>query len=467
MSIDSPTAERGTTRPGPATIAGWCAALALGAAGLLGLASAFAPAALAAVTPQVMVFFSGSGQGLLEECGCTRFPLGGLDRRAGMIREQRRRWPRTIPVALEIGNFTDLPSPGGLIKSRGIVRAMNRLGYAASGIGERELHGGYRLINEIMAEAYFPFVSTNLVRARTGATWLQSNALLHHAGVRIGVLAVTRHNPALRMALPDGDMVVTVDPVMALQSQVARMRNAADVVVVLAALPIEDARVLARRVPGIDVILGAHGGRVTNDPVVEGFTQICYAGEDGKYLGRLDVYHPRATGPVSLEPDIVMLDEAVPPEPLMGRMVAEVMAQVADLERQHRPAEADARAGFLGAAACAPCHAPIVAEWARSDHARALQTLARKGPVQSSCVSCHVTGHGQPGGFTSPAATPHLAGVSCEACHGPGAAHVAQPARPYGRTTLATCTSCHTAEMDPTFNYYEDRQLVRHSSSDR
>jgi cytochrome c553 len=54
--------------------------------------------------------------------------------------------------------------------------------------------------------------------------------------------------------------------------------------------------------------------------------------------------------------------------------------------------------------------------------------------------------------------------VGCEACHGPAAAHLADPGRPYGKTGLASCTSCHTAEMDPTFNYYQDRQRVMHGT---
>jgi len=40
--------------------------------------------------------------------------------------------------------------------------------------------------------------------------------------------------------------------------------------------------------------------------------------------------------------------------------------------------------------------------------------------TDATCIKCHVTGHGEPGGFTSIEATPNLAGVGCEMCHGPG-----------------------------------------------
>jgi 2',3'-cyclic-nucleotide 2'-phosphodiesterase (5'-nucleotidase family) len=81
---------------------------------------------------------------------------------------------------------------------------------------------------------------------------------------------------------------------------------------------------------------------------------------------------------------------------------------------------------YLGSDACGACHAPAMAFWKTTKHAKALAALAREGRDRDpSCVGCHVTGYLQ-GGWKveTRAAQAPLAGVGCEACHGPGRAHV-------------------------------------------
>jgi hypothetical protein len=144
---------------------------------------------------------------------------------------------------------------------------------------------------------------------------------------------------------------------------------------------------------------------------------------------------------------------------------------------------ASAGATYIGTAACGGCHAPALAQWKTSKHARALSTLARVGRDRDpSCVGCHVTGFLQPGGYeldgrgaaTSPrrgagargdAEAPCSAGakcgprgagrsplenVGCESCHGPGSKHGAALDK---RGTLGRavpeeiCRGCHTPDV--------------------
>ncbi len=86
---------------------------------------------------------------------------------------------------------------------------------------------------------------------------------------------------------------------------------------------------------------------------------------------------------------------------------------------------------YVGAAACASCHTVNHADWALTIHATAFQTLIDEGEGDNVlCYPCHTVGYGLPSGFVDLAATPHLANVQCEVCHGPGSNHVLDPNEP-------------------------------------
>ncbi len=423
----------------------------------------------ASSAPDGILLFTGAVNGYLDQCGCARFPLGGLDRRASLAARLRAAYPKSALVWLDGGNFFDTPGPGGEVKTRALVEAMGRLGCVVSGVGERDLLMGVPTFLELTKDAAFPLISTNLVRRSTGEPWLSPGTVVLVDGMRVAVLAVTRENPSFSRPLPDGDELVTDAPAAAVTRFLPRFRQGADLVVVLALLSIDEARLLARRVPEIDLILGAHGSALTAEAIREGRTTIVYAGNEGKNVGQIELFADPEGGRPSLVTRVRALGDDLTPDREMEAFVVERLAAAQEAERNARvsgaPDGAEAGKGvrYLGPGSCTACHSTVVADWSGTPHARAWETLQRNAKrVRRNCVACHVTGFEQPSGFTDAEATPHLLSVGCEACHGPAGDHVAAPDRPYGAISIATCTSCHTAEMDPAFNYYRDLKAVSH-----
>ena len=87
---------------------------------------------------------------------------------------------------------------------------------------------------------------------------------------------------------------------------------------------------------------------------------------------------------------------------------------------------------YIGAKSCKACHIKQHRGWSKMKHSQAWENLPaefrapdKKDAKGRACVSCHVTGYGQPGGFVSAEGSKHLLGVQCEACHGPGSEHKA------------------------------------------
>ncbi len=102
---------------------------------------------------------------------------------------------------------------------------------------------------------------------------------------------------------------------------------------------------------------------------------------------------------------------------------------------------------------------------AGSAHAQALFTLVTASrDADPGCRSCHVTGLGHEGGFSTPGQKPELAHVQCEACHGPGSDHVAGPRAGYGQLprSLAACVACHNEDRAPDFIFTDAWARIAH-----
>ncbi len=130
---------------------------------------------------------------------------------------------------------------------------------------------------------------------------------------------------------------------------------------------------------------------------------------------------------------------------------------------------------YRGAKKCKLCHMKIYKAWQKTDHAKAMEKLkpgiaaeakkkAKLDPEKDytadpACIQCHTTGN-----------NPALAGIQCEACHGPGMKYSANSIMnkskwkkdPEGQLKLAleaglilkpdekACLTCHN-DKSPTF----------------
>ncbi len=77
---------------------------------------------------------------------------------------------------------------------------------------------------------------------------------------------------------------------------------------------------------------------------------------------------------------------------------------------------------YTGKNMCAACHYSKYRVWKHDKHALGFEILPKKYRSDSKCLVCHTTGYGEETGYKD-ASTPHLAGVTCESCHGPGSKH--------------------------------------------
>jgi len=141
-----------------------------------------------------------------------------------------------------------------------------------------------------------------------------------------------------------------------------------------------------------------------------------------------------------------------------GVMTVAVLTAVG---RAQDPATATAP-GYSWADSCRSCHKDIYDAWAKTKHASALERLSG-GEQAKECIGCHVTG---PKAALSDGKKVVNRGVQCEACHGGGAAHAADPTVRTGLVKVppsATCEECHN-DKSPKFKgfWYDAMKSVVH-----
>jgi hypothetical protein len=111
---------------------------------------------------------------------------------------------------------------------------------------------------------------------------------------------------------------------------------------------------------------------------------------------------------------------------------------------------------YAGDQTCAECHADALNTVVHTAHTGAFTNLlfvTQGGQTNSSCLPCHTVAYKLPTGFVSQSATPQLAGVQCENCHGPAANHAANPGDPSARPRVelagTMCGGCHNTQFIP------------------
>ena len=127
---------------------------------------------------------------------------------------------------------------------------------------------------------------------------------------------------------------------------------------------------------------------------------------------------------------------------------------------------------YLGSSWCGSCHVSIEKEWQKSGHAHAISSLEKKNRLNDpDCLKCHVTGLDDikaVGGFVAMAVNPKMAGVQCEACHGPGGKHAQAPHKVKMKPlTEKDCRLCHNHETDPDFAFEIDSKKVDHGKDEK
>lgn len=391
---------------------------------------------------------SGNTDGYLSPCGCTSPMQGGMKRRATALRVKGER-----VVRLDNGGLVGGTDRQGLLKAYTAAQAAEASKIDAVNLNSGDAGAGEGTVLALASLSGHRLVSTSLRPSATTLvdSWRAAGPFLIGGATARPTVVAAR-------------LCEAVDPPDAAARRLANEAQGRGLEpILLFDGDREAARALAREVPALRLVTYRSTAHPRAGLDSEGTCALATPGERGKAVIRLAWREGAfvSSTPTTLGPDW-------PDDPAAKDLYDRYLRTVTREGLLDKLPHSQER--FAGSARCAPCHAEATHVWARSDHFHALRTLERDGHGRDpECVPCHVVGSARGQtllpklAFRSREATPALANVGCESCHGAGAAHAAAPRRfALPKASANVCLPCHTLENSPNFDFAKYWARIRH-----
>ena len=428
--------------------------------------------------PSAVVAFTGSMLGHMEPCGCSANETGGLPRRHSYFRALADQFGSV--VAIDNGDLVPGASPQHQIKMEFLASGLDRMGYVAVNLGERDVAFGMDYLRGLVGalEGELALLSANLLPVDEAASledvdWPCKPFVIRQVTMggqsrRVAIAGVMSERFAPTVAQLASEARVA-PPARVLPGLLRQLEAQSDFVILLAQTTSVEAVALAKAAPGVDVIVCGHRRHVPAKVEHEAARpRIFESGSMGRYVATLELTVDSAGQLTSGDLEFEIIDKGYARAPVMEELILEYRSVLKGedlLGRIAREAGLPRGGAYIGNMACGACHEEDLTIWRRSRHAQAYLTLARlkqNKELDPECVTCHVIGLGFQTGFVSWQRTPDLANVGCESCHGAGLRHAEDPSKPYNKSSREFCRTCHNADHSTDFDYERDLPSTKH-----
>ena len=393
---------------------------------------------------------------------CNLVPGGGLWS-LGAVHEMVQAVFPERALTLLMGDMTLVPDDMGRhVSAMHYGEILPATGETIVCAGEGELGLGAEFMRDVLTRVEKVTMLCANAQDPDGHPIARGWVLLDVAGRGVFVVGVVADSLQADIAARGSDILLA-----SAQAEIAKARSAAadqasrighriDTSVLLVHGTVDEAVALVRASPGFTFAAAAHGSVLPDiEPRDAGGTPVYYAGVGMRHVWRVMVAPGRAAPPAGLMRLGEVLLRQPPAYAPSIQFAHELLAnEVFPTAAHEQMRGADPRGVYVGAEKCAPCHAAQAEAHAQSPHARRSELIRQPMHAgNSGCVRCHVTGPWHEGGWKWPPDASDLAAISCEACHGPGSAHLSAPAAGWGRVDFDRCRECHLPDRSPGLHF--------------
>jgi len=266
--------------------------------------------ALAGWAKPVRMLVTGDMHGWLEAQRVGDQQLGGAAEMLSYWRRVEHFTPERF-FLLSAGDTSTGPALDTVFRNEPVIETMNLMNYDACVLGNHEFDFGLDALKQWRKEAHFPFLAANLFAPDGKPSDVPPFYLKEKSGVKVAVIGLTVENLA---AIANTHGFTAHAYAETLRQWVPRVKaQGAQVVIVLAHVPLADLIVLAKSVADLHIplMLGGHSHELGELKV--GDTWIVNSGEWWRAYSRIDLdYDPPSGKTVVLAARQVWLQQRAP-----------------------------------------------------------------------------------------------------------------------------------------------------------
>lgn len=261
--------------------------------------------------------------------------VGGSAYIAALINNIRKEYSGSV-LLLDAGDIAQGTPISNIFKGLSVIDVMNHENYDVGTIGNHEFDWGQKALLQIIKNAKFQFITANIIEKdkNTLLFGLKPYTIREVQGVKIAIIGVTTTDTPIVTKPSNVDGLEFQDPAAVVNRYYPIVKSkGAKIIIVLSHLGVDADEAIAKKIRGVDLIVGGHSHTVLKDPKIVNNIAIVQAGNNGKYIGKFVIkYDKDANKIVSCTTKgelIPVLDSQITPDPEIAKIVGKYDAQVA------------------------------------------------------------------------------------------------------------------------------------------
>jgi len=213
--------------------------------------------------------------------------VGGYANLAGYIDSLRNLYPQAL--VLNAGDDFQGSPVSNLTRGLSQILILNQIHPTGFTIGNHEFDYGADNLRDVLAQANFPVISSNLYDSTKNGLMVKPYIIVQSGPVKVAIIGVITGDLKTLVIPKNFKQIGILDPLTEIRKYVAEVEPLSDLIILLSHYGAEEDSLLATQLTGVDVIIGGHSHSYLRQPLKVNNILICQAGSNGRNLGFLNV----------------------------------------------------------------------------------------------------------------------------------------------------------------------------------